>query len=78
MKDEYDFTGAEQGKFYRPIEELDIPRIPMPAPFHQMSDHDDHHRRRWPEQQESEGINDEADIIVRAAGSALHFQDQGC
>lgn len=25
MKDEYDFTGAEQGKFYRPIEELDIP-----------------------------------------------------
>lgn len=26
MKDEYDFTGAEQGKFYRPIEELDIPK----------------------------------------------------
>ena len=25
MKDEYDFTGAEQGKFYRLIEELDIP-----------------------------------------------------
>ena len=25
MKDEYDFTDAEQGKFYRPIEELDIP-----------------------------------------------------
>lgn len=25
MKEEYDFTGAEQGKFYRPIEELDIP-----------------------------------------------------
>jgi len=25
MKDEYDFTGAEQGRFYRPIEELDIP-----------------------------------------------------
>lgn len=25
MKDEYDFTGAEQGKFYRPTEELDIP-----------------------------------------------------
>ena len=25
MKDEYDFTNAEQGKFYRPIEELDIP-----------------------------------------------------
>ncbi len=25
MKDEYDFTGAEQGKFYRPIEKLDIP-----------------------------------------------------
>jgi hypothetical protein len=25
MRDEYDFTGAEQGKFYRPIEELDIP-----------------------------------------------------
>lgn len=25
MKDEYDFTGAEQGKFYRPLEELDIP-----------------------------------------------------
>jgi hypothetical protein len=25
MKDEYDFTEAEQGKFYRPIEELDIP-----------------------------------------------------
>lgn len=25
MKDEYDFTHAEQGKFYRPIEELDIP-----------------------------------------------------
>ena len=25
MKDEYDFTGAEQGKFYRSIEELDIP-----------------------------------------------------
>jgi hypothetical protein len=25
MKDEYDFTNAEQGKFYRPIKELDIP-----------------------------------------------------
>lgn len=25
MKDEYDFSGAEQGKFYKPIEELDIP-----------------------------------------------------
>ena len=25
MKDEYDFSGAEQGKFYRPLEELDIP-----------------------------------------------------
>jgi len=25
MKDEYDFTHAEQGKFYRPLEELDIP-----------------------------------------------------
>ena len=25
MKKEYDFTSAEQGKFYRPIEELDIP-----------------------------------------------------
>lgn len=25
MKDEYDFSNAVQGKFYRPIEELDIP-----------------------------------------------------
>ena len=25
MKEEYDFTNAEQGKFYMPIEELDIP-----------------------------------------------------
>ena len=25
MKDEYDFSNAEQGKFYRPVEELDIP-----------------------------------------------------
>jgi hypothetical protein len=25
MKKEYDFTNAQQGKFYRPIEELDIP-----------------------------------------------------
>lgn len=25
MKDEYDFSGAEQGRFYRPIEDLDIP-----------------------------------------------------
>lgn len=25
MKDEYDFSNAEQGKFYRPIEALDIP-----------------------------------------------------
>ena len=25
MKDEYDFTYAEQGKFYRPVEELEIP-----------------------------------------------------
>lgn len=25
MNDEYDFTDAEQGRFYRPIEELDIP-----------------------------------------------------
>jgi hypothetical protein len=25
MKKEYDFTDAEQGKFYVPIEELDIP-----------------------------------------------------
>lgn len=27
MKDEYDFSEAEQGRFYRPIEELDIPSI---------------------------------------------------
>lgn len=25
MKEEYDFTNAEQGKFYRPLEELEIP-----------------------------------------------------
>ncbi len=25
MKDEYDFSNAEQGKFCRPLEELDIP-----------------------------------------------------
>ena len=25
MKKEYDFTNAEQGKFYRPIDELQIP-----------------------------------------------------
>ncbi len=25
MKDEYDFSTAEQGKFYRPIDELEIP-----------------------------------------------------
>ena len=25
MKKEYDFTNAEQGKFYRPLEELEIP-----------------------------------------------------
>ena len=25
MKNEYDFTNSEQGKFYVPIEELDIP-----------------------------------------------------
>jgi hypothetical protein len=25
MKEEYDFTNAEQGKFYRPVEDLDIP-----------------------------------------------------
>jgi hypothetical protein len=25
MKEEYDFTDAEQGKFYRPMEELEIP-----------------------------------------------------
>ena len=25
MREEYDFTDAEQGRFYRPIEELDIP-----------------------------------------------------
>jgi hypothetical protein len=25
MKKEYDFTNAKQGKFYRPIVELDIP-----------------------------------------------------
>jgi hypothetical protein len=25
MKKEYDFTDAEQGKFYREIEEIDIP-----------------------------------------------------
>jgi len=25
MKNEYDFTNAEQGKFYRPLNELDIP-----------------------------------------------------
>lgn len=25
MKDEYDFTDAEQGKFYRPLEDLNIP-----------------------------------------------------
>jgi len=25
MREEYDFSNAVQGKFYRPIEELDIP-----------------------------------------------------
>jgi len=25
MKEEYDFTNAEQGKFYRPLEDLEIP-----------------------------------------------------
>ena len=25
MKDEYDFTDAEQGRFYRPLDQLDIP-----------------------------------------------------
>ena len=25
MKDEYDFTDTEQGKFYRPLEDLDTP-----------------------------------------------------
>ncbi len=25
MKKEYDFTDAQQGKFYRPIEQLEIP-----------------------------------------------------
>lgn len=25
MKDEYDFSNAEQGRFYRPLDELDIP-----------------------------------------------------
>ena len=25
MKDEYDFSQAKQGKFYRPVEQLDIP-----------------------------------------------------
>ena len=25
MKNEYDFANVEQGKFYRPIEELEIP-----------------------------------------------------
>ena len=25
MKDEYDFSNAEQGRFFRPISELDIP-----------------------------------------------------
>ncbi len=25
MKDAYDFTDAEQGKFYKPLDELDIP-----------------------------------------------------
>jgi len=25
MREEYDFSNAQQGKFYRPLEELDIP-----------------------------------------------------
>ena len=25
MKQEYDFSNAEQGKFYRPLSELDVP-----------------------------------------------------
>ncbi len=25
MKKEYDFTNAEQGRFYRPIDELEVP-----------------------------------------------------
>jgi len=25
MKDEYDFSNAEQGRFYRPLNELEIP-----------------------------------------------------
>lgn len=27
MRKEYDFSEAEQGKFYRPAEELEIPKI---------------------------------------------------
>jgi hypothetical protein len=29
MKQEYDFTDAEQGKFYREIEDLDIPIVEL-------------------------------------------------
>lgn len=28
MKKEYDFSKAEQGKFFRPVEELEIPVYP--------------------------------------------------
>jgi len=40
MKREYDFTGAEQGKFYTPKENLVAPYYLKPPGKHRMSDTD--------------------------------------
>ncbi|MBK5938854.1 hypothetical protein [Halochromatium roseum] len=58
MKDEYDFTGAEQGKFYRPLEALEIP-------IYLDQDNRDYFIRRLRTRQNPRSLNEVVNALVR-------------
>jgi hypothetical protein len=58
MKDEYDFAGAEQGKFYRPLETLDIP-------IYLDEDNKDYFLRRLRARKTALSLNEVVNALVR-------------
>jgi len=48
MKKEYDFSNAEQGRFYRPLRELDIP-VRLDKDVKKNYPEDSSQRTPWPE-----------------------------
>jgi len=58
MKDEYDFADAEQGKFYRPLEALDIP-------IYLDEDNKDYFLRRLRARKTALSLNEVVNALVR-------------